>query len=58
MADDKKVVKKETKKEVKKEVAVKAYKITKLNGNTIKRDALEDSEVKAYESKGYTVEEV
>ena len=58
MTDDKKVAKKETKKEVKKEVAVKAYKITKLNGNTIKRDALETSEVKAYEKKCYKVEEV
>tara|TARA_R100000995_G_C3358512_1_gene66276 strand:+ start:170 stop:337 length:168 start_codon:yes stop_codon:yes gene_type:complete len=55
MSDKKKSVKKEVKKEVK--VSVK-YKITKPNGNVIKRDELEDAEVKMYESKGCKVEGV
>ena len=47
--------KKETKKETKK---VTKFKVTKLNGNVIFRDALEESEVKMYKSKGCKVEEV
>jgi autonomous glycyl radical cofactor GrcA len=50
--------KKSVKKEVKKEVKVSGYKITKPNGNVIKRDSLEDVEIKLYESKGCKVEGV
>ncbi len=52
--ETKKVVKKVVKKEAKK--AVK-YKIQKPNGNVVYRDALEDAEIKAYESKGCKVGE-
>lgn len=51
MADSKK-------KEVKKEVKASSYKITKPNGNVIKRDSLIDAEIKMYESKGCKVEVV
>tara|TARA_R100001594_G_scaffold29920_3_gene55787 strand:+ start:1699 stop:1872 length:174 start_codon:yes stop_codon:yes gene_type:complete len=49
--------KKETKKVVKKEAKKSQLKITKPNGNVILRDNMEGL-VKAYEAKGWKVEEV
>ena len=37
---------------------VTKYKITKVNGNVIYRDILDDAEIKAYKAKGCKVEEV
>jgi hypothetical protein len=48
--------KKETKKATKKSSGI--FKITKPNGNVIKRENLETELQKAYESKGWKVEEV
>ncbi len=48
--------KKETKKATKKSSGI--FKITKTNGNVIKRENLETEIQKAYEAKGWKVEEV
>jgi hypothetical protein len=48
--------KKETKKATKKSSGI--FKITKTNGNVIQRENLETEIQKAYEAKGWKVEEV
>ena len=53
MATKSNAIKKDTKKTIK---VSTNYKITKLNGNVIYRDALSDVEIEAYKEKGFKVE--